>query len=147
MSKKIDRFQLLLDLAERKRKEMERLLGESQQRVAQAEAGLRQLKQYQLEYQQQFQQAGRSGLSSGGIQTYQAFISKVSATTLQQEQALKQSQAQLEQVEIHWRQAMAHHKAMQKLLDKAVDEQRKLDDKRLQQELDERSQHTRPNFI
>ncbi|SEG58293.1 flagellar export protein FliJ [Marinobacterium lutimaris] len=147
MSKKIDRFKLLLDLAERKRKEAERLLGESQQRVAQAEAGLRQLSQYQLEYQQQFQAAGRNGLSSGGIQTYQAFINKLSATSLQQEQALKQSRAQLEQVEIYWRQAMAHHKAMQKLLDKAQEEQRRHGDKRLQQELDERAQHTRPTYI
>ncbi len=147
MTKKVKRFKLLLDLAERKRKEAERLLGESQQRVAQAEAGLRQLKQYQLEYQQQFQEAGRNGLSCGGIQTYQSFISKVSATSIQQGYALKQSKAQLEQVEIHWRQAMAHHKAMQKLFDKAVEEQRKLDEKRLQQELDERAQHTRPTFI
>lgn len=145
--KKIERLRLLLNLAERKRKEAERLLGESQQRVIQAEAGLKQLKQYQLEYQQQFQAAGRNGLSSGGIQTYQAFISKVGATCLQQEQVIRQSRGQLEQVEIHWRKAMAHHKAMQKLLDKALDEQRLLTEKRLQQELDERSQHTRPTFI
>lgn len=147
MTKKIERFQLLLDLAERKRKEAERLLAESQQRVAQAESGLRQLQQYQLEYQQQFQAAGVNGLSSGGVQTYQSFISKLSATGLQQREAIKQSKAQLEQVQAHWRQAMAHHKAMQKLLDKAMRDQQKLDEKRLQQELDERSQHIRPNFL
>ncbi|WP_432697733.1 flagellar export protein FliJ [Marinobacterium sp. YM272] len=147
MAKKIERFQLLLDLAERKRKEAERLLAEAQQRVSQAQAGLTQLQQYQLEYQQQFQTAGQGGLSSGGVQAYQGFISKLSATSLQQQEALKQSQAQLEQVEAHWRQTLAHYKAMQKLLDKALDEQRAHDEKRLQQELDERSQHIRTNFL
>jgi flagellar FliJ protein len=147
MSRKIERFELLLKLAERKRKEAERLLAEAQQRVRQAEAGLNQLGQYQLEYQQQFTEAGRGGLSAAQVQTYQSFIDKVGSATRQQREALTQSRAQLEAVEAHWRKALAHQKAMQKLLDKAVEDKRQQDDKRLQQQLDERAQHTRPPFI
>jgi flagellar FliJ protein len=147
MSRKIERFELLLKLAERKRKEAERLLAEAQQRVRQAEAGLNQLGQYQLEYQQQFTEVGRGGLSAAQVQTYQSFIDKVGSATRQQREALTQSRAQLEAVEVHWRKALAHQKAMQKLLDKAVEDKRQQDDKRLQQQLDERAQHTRPPFI
>ncbi|KEA64299.1 Flagellar protein FliJ [Marinobacterium lacunae] len=147
MSRRIERFKLLLKLAERKRKEAERLLGESQQRVQQAEKGLQQLKAYQLEYQQQFTAAGRGGLTSGQLQTYQAFIAKVGGAESQQHQALKQSRVQLEQVEAYWRKTHAHYRAMQRLLEKAVDEKQRLDEKRLQQQLDERSQHRPSAFI
>ncbi|MBT00667.1 MAG: flagellar export protein FliJ [Oceanospirillaceae bacterium] len=145
--KKIQRFELLVKLAERKRKEAERLLAETQQRVRQAETGLQQLKTYQLEYQQQFTQAGQGGLSAGQVQTHQAFIGRLNGAQQQQQEALVQSRAQLEQVENYWRQALAHQKAMQKLLDKAVEELARFEDKRDQQLLDERAQHTRPTFI
>jgi len=147
MSRRVERFQLLLKLAERKRKEADRLLGESQQRVRQAEQGLAQLKAYQLEYQQQFTAAGQEGLTYGQLQTYQAFIGRVGGAGQQQQEALTQSRAQLEQVEVYWRQTQAHYRAMQKLLEKAQDEKRRLDEKRLQQQLDERSQHLPATFI
>ncbi|GGC07338.1 hypothetical protein GCM10011352_37070 [Marinobacterium zhoushanense] len=147
MRRRIERFQLLLKLAERKRKEADRLLGESQQRVEQAEKGLEQLKAYQLEYQQQFTDAGRGGLTCAQLQTYQAFIGKVSGAGRQQQEALLQSRAQLEQVEAYWRKTQAHYRAMQKLLEKAQKDKRLLDEKRLQQQLDERSQHTPASFI
>lgn len=146
MSRKIERFELLLKLAERKRKDAERLLAEAQQRVRQAESGLAQLGQYQLEYQQQFTAAGRNGLAADQLQTYQRFISKIGNATAQQQEALAQSRAQLEAVETHWRSTLARQKTMQKLLEKAQDEQRRLDDKRLQQQLDERAQHRRSPF-
>lgn len=147
MSKKIARFELLLQLAERKRKQAERLLGEAQQRVRQAESGLAQLDQYQLEYQQQFTSAGRNGLSAAEVQTWQRFISKVGSASTQQQEALQQSRAQLAALEAHWRQALAHQKMMQRLLEKARQEQQSQDDKRLQQQLDERAQHRRTPFI
>ncbi|MBR9885462.1 MAG: hypothetical protein GYB21_18195, partial [Oceanospirillales bacterium] len=97
--------------------------------------------------QQQFTVAGRGGLTSGQLQTYQAFIGKVGGAELQQHQALKQSRVQLEQVEAYWRKTHAHYRAMQRLLEKAVDEKQRLDEKRLQQQLDERSQHRPSAFI
>lgn len=145
--RRVERFQLLLKLAERKRKEADRLLGESQQRVQQAEKGLEQLKLYQLEYQQQFTAAGQEGLTSAQLQIHQSFIAKVSSAGEQQRGALLQSRAQLEQVELHWRKTQAHYRAMQKLLEKALKEKRHLDEKRLQQQLDERSQHIQPPLL
>lgn len=144
---RIQRLQLLVTLAQRKRKEAERLLAESQQRVRDAEQGLQQLKAYQLEYQQQFTATGRGGMTINEIQIHQGFINRLNGAGEQQQQALVQSRAQLERVEAYWRQTLAHDKAMQKLLERAQQEASARADKRLQQQIDERSQHIRPPFI
>lgn len=147
MKRKIQRFELLLKLAQRKRQEAERLLAQAQQRVQQANSGLEQLEQYRNEYQQQFTAAGRSGFSAARMQHWQAFIHKIGNAQAQQREALQQSQAQLEAVEKHWRQARAHQQAIEKLLDKARREWAAQEEKQLQQQLDERAQHIRPPFI
>ena len=141
--KRSDRFKLLLDVVERNRKNADKLLGEAQQRVQQAKSGIMQLEQYQLEYQQQFQQVGRQGMDASQIAAYQGFLTRLHGATSQQREALIQSQAQLEKVEEYWRDCYAKHKAMEKLYQKRLDEEAADLDKQLQKQIDERSQYRR----
>ncbi|GAA0688919.1 hypothetical protein GCM10009104_14020 [Marinobacterium maritimum] len=141
------RLEVVLAVAERKRREAERFLADAQQRVSQGEQGIFQLQNYLGEYQQQFTVTGQQGVSIGALQSRQAFMQKISNTVQQQEQALVQAREQLQQVQAYWQQTYAREKGIERLIQKARDSESHERERKLQQEIDERSQHVRPRFI
>nr|WP_232846168.1 flagellar export protein FliJ [Amphritea pacifica] len=140
-------MQVVLDLAERKRKQADQWLSQSQSRVQQGEATLEQLRSYHADYANSFYQVGASGISPGQIETHQAFMQKLSGAVQQQEKALQTDRAQLEKVKEYWQSAYQHFKAVEMLVDKLRREESLQAEKQLQKELDERSQLIRPPFI
>lgn len=142
-----ERLAVVLAVAERKRREAERFLAEAQQRVQQGEQGLNQLARYLGEYQQQFTDSGRRGLSVGQLQSQQAFMHKISQTMQQQEQALVQAREQLQQVRAYWQQAYAREKGIERLVQQAREREAQERERKLQQSIDERSQHVRTRYI
>ena len=138
---------MVLDLAERKRKQAEQLLAASRARVAQDKQQIEQLESFVRDYQAQFEAAGRQGLGIAQLQVYQSFITKISGALEQQRRALQMNENELQIVERHWTQCYGQVTAMDKLVEKARDQERMAEDKKLQQQLDERSQRVRTNFI
>lgn len=147
MKKRSQRMALLQDLAERKKRQADQFLADSQARVSQGEATLVQLEQFLVEYQQQFQQQGQAGMAVGQMLTARAFVEKIEASIRQHRDAMKTNAEQLEQVEQYWRQVYGHRCAMKNLTERALDQERAEAEKQLQKELDERSQRVRPPFI
>ncbi|MGB0468029.1 MAG: flagellar export protein FliJ [Pontibacterium sp.] len=147
MAKRSQRLQVVLDLAARKKKDADQLLAASRARVEQDRRQIDQLASFLSEYQQQYEAAGRQGFGVDKIQVYQAFIGKITAALNQQQKALKMNTDELAAVERYWTQCYGQVTAMEKLIDKALLQERQLEDKRLQQQLDERSQLVRTNFI
>ncbi|MFC6669774.1 flagellar export protein FliJ [Marinobacterium aestuariivivens] len=147
MKKRSDRMSLLADLAERKKRQADQFLADSRARVTRDEATLAQLEQFLAEYQQQLQHKGRQGVAVDQLLMARAFIEKIESTLRQHREAMKTNREQLEQVEQYWRQTYGHLKAMQKLTDRALDQERADAEKQLQKALDERSQLIRPPFI
>ncbi|WP_372598859.1 flagellar export protein FliJ [Amphritea sp.] len=145
--KRSKRLQVVLDLAERKRKQADQWLSQSQSKVQQGEATLEQLRSYHSDYANNFYQVGASGISPGQIQTHQAFMQKLRSAVQQQENALQMDRAQLEKVKEYWQDAYQHFKAVEMLVDKIKRQESQLAEKQLQKELDERSQLIRPPFI
>jgi len=145
--KRSERLQVVLTLAERKRQEADRFLADAQRRVNQGEAGIQQLQGYLREYQQQFTTSGQQGVSIGALQSQQAFMQKINSTIHEQERALEQAREQLQQIRIYWQQTYARQKGIERLIRKAREEEQLQVERRLQQEIDERSQHVRPRFI
>jgi len=145
--KRSDRLQVVLSVAERKRQEADRFLADAQKRVHQGEVGIQQLQGYLREYQQQFTASGQQGLSIGALQSQQAFMQKINTTIYEQERALQQAREQLQQVRIYWQQTYARQKGIERLIRKAREEEQQQSERKLQQEIDERSQHVRPRFI
>ncbi|MBA4501058.1 flagellar export protein FliJ [Marinobacterium marinum] len=141
------RLEVVLAVAERKRREAERFLAEARQRVSQGEQGIVQLENYLGEYQQQFTATGRQGVDIGALQARQAFMQKISDTMQQQEQALLQAREQVQQVQAYWQQTYAREKGIERLVEKARMDETRVKERKLQQELDERSQHVRPSYI
>ena len=147
MKKRSTRLQVVLDLAERKRKQADQWLSQSQAKVQQGEATLAQLNEYSADYANNFYQAGAAGVSPGQIHTHQAFMQKLRLAVQQQEDALRMERAQLEKVKEYWQDAYQHFKAVDMLVEKLKRQELQEADKRLQKELDERSQLIRPPFI
>jgi len=145
-AKRSERLQVVLSVAERRRKEADRFLADAQQRVSQGEAGIRQLQNYLKEYQQQFTASGQQGLTIAALQTQQAFMQKINSTIQEQEHALQQAREQLQQVRAYWQQTYARQKGIEKLILKARNEELQVQERRLQRELDERSQHLKSPF-
>ncbi|MBR9828787.1 MAG: flagellar export protein FliJ [Oceanospirillales bacterium] len=141
------RLQVVLAVAERKRQEAERFLADAQRRVNQGENGIVQLQGYLGEYQQQFTATGREGISIQDLHVQQAFMQKITHTMQEQEQALQQARDQVQQVQAYWQQTYARQKGIENLVQKAQNEESHERDRKLQQEIDERSQHVRPRYI
>ncbi len=146
-AKRSDRLQVVLSVAERKRKEADRFLADAQKRVSQGEVGIAQLQTYLREYQQQFTTSGQQGLSIGALHTQQAFMHKINTTISEQEHALKQAREQLQQVRAYWQQVYARQKGIERLIRKAREDEEQEQERKLQRDIDERSQHGRPRFI
>lgn len=145
--KRSKRLQVVSDLAERKRKQAEQLLGQAQSRVQQGEATLVQLQDYYSDYANSFYTAGSAGVTPGQLHTHQAFMQKLRAAVEQQKNALLMDKAQLEKVQAHWQAAYTHFKSVDSLVEKLKGEERLQEEKQQQKELDERSQLIRPPFI
>lgn len=147
MAKRSQRLQVVLDLAERKKKQADQLLAASRARVEKDQQAITQLKAFLADYQRQYEDAGRQGFGIARLEVYQSFIRKITTALQQQERALQMNQNELKIVERHWTQCYGQTVAMDKLVDKARTQEQQIEDKKLQQQLDERSQLIKSNFI
>lgn len=145
--KRSKRLQVVLDLAERRKKDAERFLAEHLRRVEKDKQQLAQLEQYLIEYQRQYQAALQQGLDIGMLQNYQGFMQKIVATINQHKKAMQVNRDQLAQVRAYWVQLSGRHKALDTLVDQAVLDEQKAADKTLQKQLDERAQAVKTDWI
>lgn len=144
--KRSSRLKVVLDLAEKRKKDAERFLAEHIQRVESDKQQLLQLEQYLSEYQQSYRQASAQGLSVGDMLNYQAFMNKISTAIEQHKKSMLMNQKQLAHVKQYWAQMHGKYKAIDSLIIKAIDTEAKVIDKALQKQLDERSQFTKNNY-
>jgi flagellar FliJ protein len=147
MKKRSKRLQIVLDLAEQKKKQADQFLAASRQRVEQDQRTMAQLEQYMAEYQQGYLGVNAEGCSGAQLHAQQAFMQKIQDAQDTQVKAMAQNRQELEVVEQHWKTAYAKFKGMQKLTDKAVDMERSEEEKSLQKQLDERSQLVKQSFF
>jgi flagellar FliJ protein len=147
MRKRSGRLKVVLDLADKRKKDAERFLAEHIQRVETDKGQLVQLEQYLAEYQQTFRQATEQGLTINQMQNYQAFMNKIAIAIEQHKKSMILNQNQLEHVKQYWAQMHGKFKAIDSLVDKAIDDEKKVADKALQNQLDERSQLSKRVYI
>ncbi|WP_286239964.1 flagellar export protein FliJ [Neptuniibacter halophilus] len=147
MNKRSKRLQLVLELAERKKKQADQFLAASRQRVEQDQRTMQQLEQYMAEYQQNYLGANAQGYTGAQLHAQQAFLQKIQDAQQTQQQAMQQNRRELEVVEKHWKEAYARVQGMQKLTDNALDAERIAEEKALQKQIDDRSQGNKVNFL
>ncbi|WP_415886915.1 flagellar export protein FliJ [Neptuniibacter sp. QD37_6] len=147
MSKRSKRLKLVLDLAEKKKQQADQFLAASRQRVDNDQKTMAQLEQYVSDYQQSYLGAHAQGCTGAQLHTQQAFLQKIQDAKAAQIKAMEQNRRELDVVEQHWKAAYARVKGLQKLADKAVENELLEEEKALQKQLDERSQAIKTPFI
>lgn len=114
-------------------------LAEQQQRVAKAEAQLAELRRYREEYAET---AG--GVTVSALLNRRQFVERIDNVIAQQINEVARQQRQLEHVRGQWRDAHAREQALGSVIDRYREQERKVEERREQAEIDERMQYRRP---
>ncbi|AYF85899.1 flagellar export protein FliJ [Pseudomonas sp. JS3066] len=127
----------VVEMAERAEREAARMLGRCQAQVTQAEMKLGELERYRSDYQQQWIEEGRRGVSGQWLMNYQRFLSQLESAIGQQLQSVKWHRENLDKARAAWQQRYARLEGLRKLVQRYLDEARAAEDKREQKLLDE----------
>ncbi|MFJ7282358.1 flagellar export protein FliJ [Pseudomonas sp. NPDC099000] len=130
----------VVEMAEKAEKTAVMRLGHFQGQVRVAESKLADLENFRLEYQEQWIVRGSTGVSGQWLLGYQGFLAQLGTAIDQQRQSLNWHQNNLNKARDSWQQAFARVEGLRKLVQRYMDEARKLEDKREQKLLDELSQ-------
>jgi len=130
----------VVEMAEKAEKAAVMRLGHFQGQVRVAESKLADLEAFRLEYQEQWIVRGSSGVSGQWLLGYQGFLAQLGTAIDQQRQSLNWHQNNLNKARDTWQQAFARVEGLRKLVQRYMDEARRLEDKREQKLLDELSQ-------
>jgi flagellar FliJ protein len=116
------------------------MLGRCQGQLTQAEMKLGELERYRADYQQQWIEEGKRGVSGQWLMNYQRFLSQLESAIGQQLQSVKWHRDNLDKARAAWQQRYARLEGLRKLVQRYLDEARAADDKREQKLLDELAQ-------
>lgn len=133
----------MVEMAERAEREAALQLGHLQGLLGQAEAKLGELERFRGDYQQQWIIQGQQGVSGQWLINYQRFLSQLEVAVGQQRQSIQWHQQNLEKGRSVWQQRYARLEGLRKLVQRYLEEARRLEDKREQKLLDELSQRLR----
>lgn len=138
-----ERFRPIQKIATHKERKAAAALGESLKRREAARQRLEELRTYRAEYLERFAGATRAGVSSRQILEYQVFISKLETAITQQEEIVSQSQQVCDSSKAQWRGRYTKSKAMDGVVDRMQEAERKDQNRKEQTEADERAQRKR----
>lgn len=140
MSARANRLQPAADQARQRSEDAVQRLAEQQQTLARAERQLAELRGYRQEYAME---AG-GGMSVNALLNRQQFVERIDRAIAQQVQEIERQRRQLEHVRTQWREAHAREAALDSVIDRYREQERKSEERREQNEIDERMQHRRP---
>jgi len=111
-----------------------------QQRLDEANKRSVELKRYVVEYQSMFQQRAAAGIDMAGLRDYQTFLARLNEAVRQQDVVIAQIESECARARVEWLEAAARRSAVNKVIENARLEDRKVEDRMLQKESDERAQ-------
>ncbi|KRE90914.1 flagellar export protein FliJ [Frateuria sp. Soil773] len=140
MSTRANRLQPAADQARQRSEEAVQKLAEQQQALAKAERQLSELRGYRQEYAVE---AG-GGMSVSALLNRQQFVERIDRAIAQQLHEIERQRRMLEHARGQWREAHAREAALDSVIDRYREQERKSEERREQGEIDERMQHRRP---
>ncbi|MFO1401156.1 MAG: flagellar export protein FliJ [Steroidobacteraceae bacterium] len=140
MTKRSKRLEPVDRLVRSTERDCARRLAGAQQHLADAEQRLAELERYREEYHQAFHERARSGLQARGLREFQVFIARLDEAIAQQRALLQQSRLEHARQHSQWQSAAVRSSAVGKVMEKARHEERQVEERRAQRELDERAQ-------
>ena len=136
------RLQPVANLAKQGERSAARQHGDVLREFQQQQQQLEELIKYRNQYVEQFQQAGKAGLSIVQVRDYQLFLSRLDQAIAQQRQLVQQHQAASQQTQSNW----MDKRGKSKMIDKVV-ENRELAEKQALEKREQREQEDRPNRV
>lgn len=134
------RMTAVVNVASRKEDEAAEAFSKEQQMLDQHKAQMRSLEEYRLEYRQNMVAQGGKGMTIADMQEYRLFLVKLDQAIEQQMQLVGQAKHRVEMKKRDWLKARMHTKALDKVVERYRDEERRLEDKREQSASDELAQ-------
>ena len=113
--------------------------GAAQRQLESAEQKLKDLEQYHDEYQRGFQQRARTGQSVTALRDYQVFLARLQDAIRQQTQVVLQARDGLTGSRQRWQSAARKSKAVESVVDRWQQDERRQADRIEQKESDERA--------
>jgi len=120
-----------------------RVLGESQQRLRDAEQRLEELRNYHAEYLLNFRQRAQSGTNVRKLRDFQAFLARLDEALRQQEQIVANCRQQAAGSRTEWQGAARQVKAVDKVVSRWQAAEVSAGARREQKDTDERAQRGR----
>jgi flagellar FliJ protein len=114
-------------------------MGVARKNLQAEEVKLRQLKAYREEYLTRFSVVSRNGLSAPQMLEYRAFLDKLDQAVRQQEKIVAAHQVEHRSKQDDWRQTHSRSEALNKVVHRYQEQERKSADRREQKESDDRT--------
>jgi flagellar FliJ protein len=137
------RFEPIQRIAKDRERKAASVLGEALKVRQAAEQRLAELRSYHAEYLERFRSATAAGSSAAQIRGYQRFLDQLEGAIREQERIAGQARQKCERSKEQWRDRYSRSKAMDGVVERLRDGERKEADKKEQSELDERNQRRR----
>lgn len=144
MNRRADRLAPVVEMALKAEREAARQLGQAQNQLLQAQRKLAELERFRADYQQQWIDRGRQGVSGQWLLDYQRFLAQLETAVEQQNRSLVWHQDVVEKARVTWSEKYARLEGLRKLVERYREEARLLADKQEQKQLDEFAQRLRP---
>lgn len=135
--KRSKRLQVVLDLEMRREDEALEVLARAREHWDQATQRLKELRQYQLDYQQELRAAAQGRVKATQLQGWQRFISRLGAAISQQQQQVDQTRSQFEQTRDAWREVHERRRGVERYIEECRRQEQRDEDRREQKEMDE----------
>lgn len=118
-------------------------MGTAQKQLEDAEARLRDLRQYHGEYLQGFEQRARTGQSVLALRDYQLFLARLEEAIRQQEQIVAQAKQDVSGSRQRWQSAARQVKAVESVVSRWQGDEKRQADRIEQKNTDERAMRPR----
>ncbi len=132
------RLQPVANLAKQTERNAARQHGDVLREFQQQQQQLEELIKYRNQYVEQFQQAGKAGLSIVQLRDYQLFLSRLDQAIAQQRQQVQQHQAVSQQSRANWMDKRGKSKMIDKVVEGREQAEQQSLEKREQRELEDR---------
>jgi flagellar FliJ protein len=139
--KRSKRLRPIAEFAQSRERDAAVVLARYQRVRDEREQRLKELQDYRREYIRRFQQAGSQGIDVGQLQGYRVFIDRLEEAVQQQEKLVAAARHDYEERRRQWFSLRGRAQALDKVVARHRDEERRDEDRREQGESDERSQH------
>lgn len=141
VKRKSERIKLLQKLAGQYEQLAAQDLGRSTSNLSEQINRLEQLKQFRMEYTDQFRQAGQQGMDGRSIMAFQNFLQQLDTAIAQQQQTVDAAQHDKQKKKTVWQDKHTTTKVYDKTLDKTLKKEHEQDERKQQNDADDRAQH------